>query len=78
MTGKAWEGSLKRNASLAKQDRGQKVQSAIKSNPPKDSTGNGEYKRSIRQGGAKKYLRKSYYHRIKCSAANPLVALMWK
>ena len=78
MIGKAWEGSLRKNASLAKQDKGQKVRSAIKSNPPKDSTGNGEYKRSIRQRGAKKYLRESYYHRIKCSAANPLVALMWK
>ena len=78
MTGKAWEGSLKRNAYLAKHDRGQKVQFAIKSNPPKDSTRNGEYKRSIRQGGDKKYLRESCYHRIKYSAANPLVALMWK
>ena len=25
-----------------------------------------------------KYLRKGYYHRIKCSAANFLAALMWK
>ena len=78
MTEKAWEGSLRKNASLAKQDKGQKVRFAIKSNPPKDSTGNGEYKRSIRQRRAKKYLRESCYHLIECSAANPLVALMWK
>ena len=48
MTGKAWEGSPRRNASSAKQGRGQKVRSAIKCNPSKDSTGNGEYKGSIR------------------------------
>ena len=28
--------------------------------------------------GAKKYLRESYYHRIKCSATNFLTALMWR
>ena len=27
--------------------------------------------------GVEKYLRKNYYHRIKCSAANSLVAFMW-
>ena len=78
MTGKAWEGSPRRNASSAKQGRGQKVRSAIKSNPSKDSTRKGEYKGSIRQGGAKKYLRESCYHRIECSAANPLATLMWR
>ena len=52
MTRKAWEGSPRRNASSAKQGRGQKVWSAIKSNPLEDSTGKGEYKGSIRQRGA--------------------------
>ena len=28
--------------------------------------------------GAEKYLRKSCYHRIECSAANSLVAFMWR
>ena len=28
--------------------------------------------------GTQKYLRESCYHRIECSAANPLAALMWK
>ena len=78
MTGKAWEGSPRRNASSAKQGRGQKVRSVIKCNPSKDSTGNGEYKGSIRQRGVKKYLRKNCYHRTECSVAKPLVALMWK
>ena len=27
--------------------------------------------------GVEKYLRKSCYHRIKCSAANSLTAFMW-
>ena len=76
MTGKAWEGNPRRNTSLAKQGRGQKVRSTIKSNPLEDSIGNGEYKGSIRQKGAKKYLKESCYHRIECSAANPLGALM--
>ena len=30
------------------------------------------------QMGAKKYLRKSCYHRIEYSAANSLVAFMWR
>ena len=30
------------------------------------------------QMGAKKYLKKSYYHDIECSAINSLVAFMWK
>lgn len=28
--------------------------------------------------GTEKYLRKNYYHRIECSAANFLVAFMWR
>ena len=28
--------------------------------------------------GVKKYLRKSYYHRIECFAANSLAAFMWR
>jgi len=27
---------------------------------------------------AEKYLRKSYYHRIECSAANSLAVFMWR
>ena len=30
------------------------------------------------QMGANKYLSKSYYHRIECSAANSLAAFMWR
>ena len=76
MTGKAWEGNPRRNTSLVKQGRGQKVWSTIKSNPLEDSIGKGEYKGSIRHRGAKKYLKESYYYRIEYSTANPLGALM--
>ena len=78
MTRKAWEGSPRRNASLAKQSRGQRVRSAIKSNPSEDFTDKDKHQKSIGQRGAKKYLRESCYHRIECSAANPLATLMWR
>ena len=32
----------------------------------------------IERMGAQKYLRENCYHRIKCSVANFLAALMWK
>ena len=71
-----WEGSPRRNTSLAKQGRGQKVRFTIKSNPLKDSIGKGEYKGSIRHKGAKKYLKESCCYRFEYSTANPLSALM--
>ena len=76
MIEKVGEGELRRNASLAKQNRGQKVWSAIQSNvlrypidkrTPHESTGQKE---------AMKYLRENYHHRIKCVAANFLAALI--
>ena len=76
MTGKAWEGNPRRNTSLAKQGRGQKVRSTIKSNPLEDSIGKGEYKGSTRHREAKKYLKENCYYRIEYSIANPLGALM--
>ena len=69
------EGGPRRDAFSAKQSRGQKVQSSIQINVlgvfiDKDA----------RHGsmGAMKYLRESCYHRIKCSIANSLTALMRK
>ena len=78
LTMKVWEGSPRRNASSAKQSRGQKVWSAIKSNTPEDSTDKDKHQEEIGQREAKKYLRESCYHRIKGSTANPLAALMWR
>ena len=75
---KVQEGSSKRNASSAKQSRGQKVWFAVKSNTPEDSIDKDKHHESIRQREVKKYLRESCYHCIKCSVANSLAALMWK
>ena len=72
------EGSLRRNASSAKQGKGQKVWSTIKSNTPKDSIDKDKHQEFIGQREAKKYLRESYYHHIKYSVANSLATLMWK
>ena len=76
MIEKVGEGGLRRNASSAKQNRGQKVWSIIQSNvlrypidkrTPHESTGQKE---------VMKYLRENCHHRIKCVAANSLAALI--
>ena len=51
------EGGLRRNASLAKQSRGQKVWSTIQSNVSGDSIDKGTHHESIGQREAMKYLR---------------------
>ena len=71
-------GDPRRNASSAEQRRGQKVQSDIKSHVPDNSTSENKYQEGTGQKEAMKYLRETYYHRIKCSAANSLAALMRK
>ena len=52
-----WEGYSKRNVSLAKQSRGQKVWSDTKSNVPDDSTNEDKYLEGIGQMEAMKYLK---------------------
>ena len=42
------------------------------------SSGRDVYLECTRGLGAQKYLRKSCYHRIKCSTINFLAALMWR
>ena len=42
------------------------------------SNGKDKHREGIRQGEGKKYPRKSCHHRIKCSVANSLTALMWR
>ena len=71
-------GDPRRNAFSAEQRRGQKVQSDIKSHVPENSTSENKYQEGTGQREAMKYLRETYYHRIKCSAANSLTALMRK
>ena len=69
---------LRRNASLAEQNRGQKVWSAIKSNVLENSIDKDKYQEGTGQREAIKYLQESYYHDIECSVANLLAALMRK
>ena len=49
-----------------------------RSNIPGDSIDNNTHYESIGKRKAMKYLREICYHRIKCSTANSLIALMWK
>ena len=69
------EGGPRRDAFLAKQSRGQKVQSTIQINVLGVFIDKDACHGSM---GAMKYLRESCYHCIKCSIANSLTALMRK
>ena len=68
----------RRNASSVEQSQNHKVWSDIKSNVLDNSTDEDKYQKGTGQREAMKYLRESCYHRIKCSAANSLAALMRK
>ena len=72
------EGCSRRNSSSAEQSRGKKVWSAIQSNVSGDSIDKDTHHESTGQRKAIKYLRESCYHRIECSVANSIGALMWK
>ena len=78
MTEKVGEGGPKRNASSAKQSRGQNMWSVIQSNVPGYPINKNTHHESIGQREAMKYLRESCHHHIKCSVANSLAPLMWK
>ena len=71
-------GGPRRNVTSAEQSRGWKMWSAIKSNIPERPIDKDKYHEGTGQRKAAKYLRKSYYHRIECSAADSLAALMRK
>ena len=66
------------NASLAEQSQSPKVWSTIQGNVLGDSIDKDKHHRSVGQREVLKYLRESCYHRIKCSVANSLAALMRK
>ena len=78
MTEKVGEGGPKRNASSAKQSRGQNVWSVIQSNVLGYPINKNTHHESTGQREAMKYLRESCHHHIKCSVANSLAPLMWK
>ena len=70
------EGGPRRNASSAEPSRGSKMWSVIQGNVPGDSIDKDTHHESTGQREVIKYLRESCYHRIKCSIANFLAALM--
>ena len=76
--GKAGEGRPRKSISSAKQSRGQKMCSIIWSDVLRNSIDKDMHYERTRQMGAGKYLKKSCYHRIECSTANSLAALMRK
>ena len=78
MTEKVGEGGPKRNASSAKQSRGQNVWSVIQSNVLGYPINKNTHHESTGQREAMKYLSESCHHHIKCSVANSLAPLMWK
>ena len=67
MTEKACEGRPRRNISLAKRNRGQKVCSVIQNDIPGTSSDKDMYHERTGQMGAVKYLRESCYYYIECS-----------
>ena len=75
---KVSEGGLRMKVSSTEQGRGSKVWFAVQGNVSEDFIGKDKHHRSIGQREAIKYLRESYYHRIECSIANSLTALMRK
>ena len=72
------KGGSRRNAFSAEQSRGMKVWSAIQGNVPGDSIDKDTHHEGTGHKGTMKYLRESCYHRIECSIANSLTALMRK
>ena len=74
----AGEGKLRRNIFSAKRSKGQKECPVIQGDLPRNSSDKDIHYEHTEQLGGVKYLRKSYYYRIECFAANPLAALMRK
>ena len=75
---RARRGCPRRNTLLAKHNKGQDVSLALQGDIPGGPIDKDTYYGCTGRMGARKYLRKSYYHRIECSVANFLVAFMWR
>jgi len=76
MTIKTRRGKPRRSISSTKRRRGQKVRSVIQNYVPISSIDKDMHCECTGQMRAKKYLRKSCYHHIECSAANSLTVFM--
>ena len=68
----------RRSISSVKRKNGQKVCSVIQDDVPGSSIDKDMHYKRTGQMEAKKYLKKSCYHRIECSATNSLAAFMWR
>ena len=69
---------LRRNISSDKRNTDQGVCLIVQSDISGNSTDEDVCHKRMRGMGAKKYLRESCYHRIKCTIVNSLTALMRK
>ena len=78
MNERTGEDRLRRSIFSVKQSRDQKVCFVIQSDILGSSIDKDMHYERIGQMGVEKYLRESCYHRIECSAANSLAALMRK
>ena len=78
MTEEAGNGCPRRNIPSAKRNKDQNVPSVIQGDVSGISIDKDMHYERTGRIGVRKYLRKGCYHRIKCSAANFLVALMLK
>ena len=76
MTVKAGRGGPRRNISSVRQNKDQNVCPIIQGDVPGGSIDKDMHYERTKGVGARKYLRESCCHRIKCSATNSLAALM--
>ena len=78
MTVMAGRGCPRRNISSAKCNEDQDVPPVIHGDVPGSSIDKDMHYERTGRMRARKYLRKSCYHRIECSAANFLATFMWR
>ena len=71
-----WGKYAKEEYLLSKRSGGQKVYSIVQGDVPGSSINEDMLCEHTGQMGAEKYLKESYHHRIECSVANSLAALM--
>ena len=74
----AGRGYPRRNVPSAECNEYQDVPLVIHGDDLRGSIDKDTHYERIRRMGARKYLRKSYCHRIECSATNFLAAFMWR
>ena len=78
MTVEAGNGCPRKNIPSVERNEDQNVPSVIQGDISGVSIDKNMHYEHTRRMRARKYLRKGCCHRIKCSAANFLVALVWK